>query len=415
MPLAEATPESCGLSPSRLARIPAFLEERYIKTGDLPNYLVAVVRNGKVCYSAHGGLADVARGTPVAEDTIFRIYSMTKPITSVAIMMLVEEGKIAIEDPVFKYIPSWKDLRVYDGGVYPDFRTKRPARPMLVVDLLRHTSGLTYDFQFRTNVDAAYRELGIGSQKHTLEETIALLAKLPLEFSPGEAWNYSVSTDVLGYLVQVVSGMKFEDFLRSRIFEPLGMIDTGFVVPPEKIGRLAGLYGKGRKRKLVPMDDPRKSDRAAMPKFVSGGGGLVSTAADYLRFSKMLLNGGRLDGVRLLSRRTLKLMASNHIPGGRDLATASTSMFSEAGNEGMGFGLGFSVLMDPAAAMSAGGKGQFAWGGAASTAFWIDPEEDLAVVFMTQLMPSSTFPIRRELQTLVSAAVDDDAPAKSKL
>ncbi len=277
---------------------------------------------------------------------------------------------------------------------------------MQMVDLLRHTSGLTYDFQSRTNIDAAYRKAKIAQMHGPLDfdGTVAELAKIPLEFSPGEAWNYSISTDILGILVERISGQTFQDFLAQRIFKPLGMTETGFQVQEHQRARFAACYN------AVPgglklQDDPATSAYHNTPSFHSGGGGLVSTAHDYMRFCKMLANGGELDGARLIAPRTLKLMASNHLPGGQDLTHLSRSLFSEATNAGVGFGLGFAVTFDPVKAMMPSSPGEFYWGGAASTAFWIDPVEDIAVVFMTQLMPSSTYPIRRELRTLVYSAL----------
>jgi CubicO group peptidase (beta-lactamase class C family) len=402
-------PETVGLSRARLARIERFIDQRYIKPGKLPHALTLVARRGEIAHLSVQGLADVERGVALTEDAIFRIYSMTKPLTSVALMMLVEEGAIAIDDPVDKFIPAWKDLGVFQAGVAPLFMTERPKRPMQVVDLLRHTSGLTYGFQNRTNVDAAYRKAAFGGvdSKLPLADMIAELGKLPLEFSPGEAWNYSVSTDVLGYLVQVVSGMPFPEFLKSRLTGPLGMVDTDFQVPPEKASRFVACYNRGPKGELALQDDPKKSSYLTEPAFYSGGGGLVSTAADYMKFCQMLLNGGVANGTRFLSRKTIALMTANHLPGGQDLTQMSRSLFSEATNAGIGFGLGFAVNIDPAAAMLSSTKGEYYWGGAASTAFWIDPVEELAVVFMTQLLPSSTYPIRRELRTLVYSAFDD--------
>jgi CubicO group peptidase (beta-lactamase class C family) len=334
---------------------------------------------------------------------------MTKPITTAAFMMLVEEGRAAVDDPVEKFIPEWRDLGVFVAGQPGAWVTRRPDRPMQVVDLLRHTSGLTYGFQTRTNVDRAYRKAGIGEMagKLGLEAMIAALAKVPLEFSPGEAWNYSVSTDVVGYLIQVITGRPFQDFLRERITEPLGMTDTAFDVAPEKADRLTACYNFAPPSGLALQDDPQTSPYLAAPAFYSGGGGLVSTAADYLKFCQMLLNGGQANGVRFLSRKTLAFMTLNHLPGGKDLTELSRSMFSEAAYAGIGFGLGFAVNTDLAKNLIASSVGEFYWGGAASTAFWVDPAEDLTVVLMTQLTPSSSYPIRRELRTLVYAAIDD--------
>jgi len=399
-------PESVGLSAQRLNHLDRFLERQYIQTGKIKGAAILVARRGQIAHFSALGLADAERAKPTKEDTIFRIYSMTKPLTSIAFMMLVEEGLVALDDPVARFIPDWKDLGVFDGGTLETgFRTKPLSRPMLMVDLLRHTAGLTYGFQNRTNVDAAYRGMGIGEVGSTidLDSMIAGLARIPLEFSPGEGWNYSVATDVLGYLVGKISGKPFEVFIKERLTEPLKMTDTDFFVPAAKADRLAACYGLGP-RGVSLQDDPRKSAYLAPPSLVSGGGGLVSTASDYLRFCQMLLNGGELDGVRFVSPKTIELMSQNHLPGGQDLSTMSRSLFSEAAYAGLGFGLGFSTTIDPAATLIPASKGDLSWGGAASTFFWVDPREDLAVVFMTQLLPSSAYPIRRELRTLVYSA-----------
>jgi CubicO group peptidase (beta-lactamase class C family) len=398
-------PEGVGLSSERLKKIDRFIEREYLATGKLHGAQIAVSRRGQLAHFSSLGLMDAERGRPMASDTIYRIYSMSKPITSVAFMMLVEEGLVALDDPVARYIPAWAELGVYDGGFMDTFRTKRPARPMQIVDLLRHTSGLTYGFQQRGNVDAAYRKLGLGEieTKGTLDTMIEGLAGLPLEFSPGEAWNYSVSTDVLGYLIGVISGMPFERFLATRLFEPLRMGDTGFHVPADQAGRLAACYALGPKG-VVLQDDPTKSAYLSAPDFVSGGGGLVSTTDDYLRFCRMLLNGGELDGEHILSPKTVRLMGTNHLPGGADLSSMSRSMFSEAAYAGLGFGLGFSTTIDPAATLIPSTIGDMSWGGAASTFFWVDPVEELIVILMTQLLPSSAYPIRRQLRTLAYSA-----------
>ncbi len=411
-------PESIGLSSERLARIPAFLDERYIKTGKLPCAQVQVWRRGKLAVDEVLGLADRERKRPLEKDAIFRIYSMTKPVTSVAFMMLVEQGLVALDDPVAKFIPEWANLGVFAAGTDAGWATTPPARPMLMIDLLRHTSGLTYGFQMQGNIDAAYRKLKVAEDLRlgTLQEFIDKLAKLPLVFSPGEAWNYSVSTDVLGYLVETISGMPFEAYLEQNIFQPLGMVDTAFTVAAEKKHRLTACYAAGvlgsKAVKAGPpplQDDPEKSPYLTPTDFPSGGGGLTSTMADYMRFARMLLNGGELDGARLLSPKTLQLMTANHLPGGKDLTQMSKSLFSEATYAGVGFGLGFGVTVDPAATMIPGSKGDFFWGGAASTFFWVDPVEDLTVVFMTQLLPSSAYPVRRELRTLVYSAFTESA------
>jgi CubicO group peptidase (beta-lactamase class C family) len=398
-----------GFSADRLARLDRFIQSRYIDSGRLPCAQVLIARRGETVHQLVAGQRDVARAVPAQEDTLFRIYSMTKPITSIAFMMLVEEGLVALDDPVARYIPEWKDLGVFVAGNSGGFQTKTPARPMQIVDLLRHTSGLTYGFQNRTNVDAAYRKLGIGEIGSTidLDAMIAGLGKLPLEFSPGEAWNYSVSTDVLGYLVGKISGMAFEDFLQTRIFDPLGMTDTGFQVKAGQGHRLAACYNATPKGGLSLQDDPETSPYLAPPGLVSGGGGLVSTAADYMKFCQMLVNGGHANGQVFVAPKTLKLMASNHLPDGKDLTQLSRSLFSESTNAGVGFGLGFAVVQNAPATLLPSSNGEYYWGGAASTAFWIDPVEELAVVFMTQVLPSSAYPIRRELRTLVYSALTE--------
>ena len=403
-----ASPESAGMSKAAFDRLEDHLKRRYLDAGRFPGTQLVVYRRGKVVHSMVQGLADLERKVPVKDDTIFRIYSMTKPITSVAFMMLFEEGRVALDEPVHKYIPEWKDLGVFQAGLAGAFLTRPPSRPMLIVDLLRHTSGLTYGFQQRSNVDAAYREMKIGEVEKagTLDSMIESLAKIPLEFSPGEAWNYSVSTDVIGYLIGKISGKPFEQFLKERIFDPLGMNDTDFFVPADKAHRLAACYS-AEKGKMKLQDDPTTSSFLAPPSFISGGGGLCSTAADYLTFCRALLGGGELGGVRLIGPKTLALMTSNHLPDGRDLPEMSRSLFSEATYNGIGFGLGFSVTMKPAQTLIPGSAGEYSWGGAATTSFWIDPAEELAAVFMTQVLPSSAYPVRRELRTMVYAAITD--------
>jgi CubicO group peptidase (beta-lactamase class C family) len=408
-------PESLGFSSARLARIDRFLKDRYIETGKLAGIQLKIARRGESVHDSVMGVADRERTTPVREDTIFRIYSMTKPITSVAFMMLAEEGLVALDDPVHRYIPSWRDLGVYAAGLPGIFQTKPLDAPMRIVDLLRHTSGLTYGFQFRSNVDAAYRQLGIGhatlglgmkDPKLDLDGMIEALANVPLEFSPGTGWNYSVSTDVLGYLIGRISGMSFPDFLKARIFEPLGMHDTGFFVPESKLDRFAACYAIAPDGSAALQDDPLTSPFRRPPHFLSGGGGLVGTADDYMKFCTMLLNRGIANGHRLVSPKTIELMCANHLPGGRQVIDMSRSLFSEATFAGLGFGLGFAVTINVAQTMVPGSLGECYWGGAATTSFWVDPKEELAVVLMTQLMPSTIYPIRRELRTMVYAALE---------
>jgi len=400
-----------GFSQNRLARIIPTLAAHYIDTGAIPGALLMVWRRGVLAHLGLAGHIDLERRTPVREDAIYRIYSMTKPVTSVALLMLMEEGRIALDDPVARYIPGFAGLGVFAGGADGNFATAAPARPMLVVDLLCHTSGLTYDFHNRTPVDAAYRRLGVGAfaTEGGLAGMVAQLETLPLEFSPGEQWNYSVATDVAGYLVEKISGMRLGEFLARRVFQPLGMEDTDFFVPQQKLDRLATCY-QVKDGRLVVQADARASAFAASPKLESGGGGLVGTAGDYMRFCRMLLNGGTLDRAQLLSPKTVALMTMNHLPGGAQMTDmmASTSLFNETGYSGVGFGLGVSVTVDVPAARLPGSVGEFAWGGAASTAFFVDPKEDMAVVFMTQVLGApDRVRLRRELRTLVYGAMTE--------
>jgi CubicO group peptidase (beta-lactamase class C family) len=413
------SPEELGLNSARLGFLDSHLD-RYVQQGKLAGTVVLVARHGEIAHFQAGGLADRERNRPMQKDTIFRIYSMSKPITAVALMQLYERGLMQIDDPVEKYVPEWADLRVYAGGTYPNFTTKRTDRPMTVRDLLSHQSGLTYGFLSRTNVDAAYRQLEIdaGCAERSLKGMVSALTKLPLEFSPGSRWNYSVGIDICGYLVEVISGQRFDDYLRSNIFEPLGMDDTGFHVPAAKQARFAANYSvnPGGALSLTTVDaskgiqladDPEKSPYLKPPTYLSGGGGLVSTATDYFRFAQALCNDGELDGQRIIGRKTLELMTSNHLPDGTDLMHHALGSWAETTFNGIGFGLGVSVTLDPALAQLSGTPGEFAWGGAASTAFWVDPIEQLVVVFMTQLMPSSFYNIRRELRAIVYSTLTD--------
>ena len=398
------SPASLGMDAARLARIDRFLAERYVDPGRLPYAALLVARDGAVVHHSVLGKASLETGAPAREDTIARIYSMTKPITSVALMMLVEQGLVMLDDPVARHVPAFERARVFAGGAAGRFETVAPAEPVRVVDLLRHTSGLTYDFQNRTAVDAAYRTsriepLGFAGD---LAAFVERLVDLPLEFQPGTAWNYGVSTDVVGHIVERVSGLSLDRFFAERILGPLGMADTAFHIPDDKRDRAAGCYARDGAGRLVPHD---LRNFHVPPTCPSGGGGLVSTAADYLRFCEMVRRGGELDGVRLLGPKTVASMLQNHLPGHRDLHDLSVAMFSEGIYRGVGFGLGFAVVDDPTATGIAGSPGEASWGGLASTSFWIDPLEGLSVVFLTQLIPSSTWPVRRELRAMVNAAI----------
>ena len=401
-----ATPEEVGLSSAALRRVDEHLSQRYVSSERLAGTLTMIARNGRLAFCSALGSMDRERRKPMQRDTIFRIYSMTKPITSVALMMLHERGHFQLGDPVHRWIPEFEHARVYTSGRYPAFVSEPVQRPITIRDLLSHQSGLTYGFMERSGLDAAYRKLKLdGRYPGTLQAWVRELAQLPLEFSPGTRWNYSVATDVLGHLVEVMSGESLDVYFRKRIFEPLGMRDTAFSVSEDKLERFAANYAIGRDGKLALLDDPADSPYGRPTAFFSGGGGLVSTADDYLRFTEFLRLGGELDGVRLLGPRTIKYMASNHLPGNQDMAALALGRFGESRYEGSGFGLGFSVLLDPVRAQVPGSVGEFGWGGMASTAFWVDPQEDLSVVFMTQLTPSSTFPLRAELRSLIYGAI----------
>ena len=397
-----------GFDPHRLQRIDAFVRERYLDTGLLPHAQLLIARDGEIAHFSSQGAAREG-GPDINDRSLFRIASMTKPITSVAFMQLVEDGLVAVDTPVHHVLPELKGVGVYHGGgAGVPFVTKPTTEPMRMLDLLRHTAGLTYGFQNRSNIDAAYRKdkLGEWHGEDDLQAFVAKLGKLPLEFSPGEAWNYSVATDVLGAVVERVSGQTLDAYFRDRIFAPLGMDDTFFHVPADKIDRLTDAWAFHPVKGVRVMSDPgAQSGWSRTPKLLSGGGGLVSTALDYHRFCQMCANGGTLDGVRVIGRKTLDLMRLNHLPGGSDLASMSKSLFSETQNAGTGFGLGVAVVQDVARTMLPGSPGEYYWGGMYSTAFFIDPVERLHMVFMTQLMPSSQYPIRRELKTMIYAAL----------
>ena len=399
------TPEDVGLSSERLSRIDTHLERRYLGPGKIAGCLTLVARDGKIAWLSAQGHRDRERQAPMTEDTLFRIYSMSKPITSVALMTLYEEGHFQLDDAVEKMIPEFRDLRVFRSGNHPDWITDPCERPISVRDLLTHMSGLTYGFMECSNVDAAYRKLAVGDRSGSLRQMIETLGELPLEFSPGTRWNYSVATDVCGYLVEVLSGQKFDEFLEDRILGPLGMVDTGFHVRADQVERFAANYERGPDRALRLLDDPQSSAYLQPAGLLSGGGGLVSTASDYARFCNMILGGGELAGTRILSPRTLELMMTNHLPGGTDLSSLASGSFSETTYDGIGFGPGFAVFLDQARAQAVGSAGESYWGGAASTIFWVDPSEDLAVVFMVQLMPSGTFNFRGQLKSIIYGSI----------
>ena len=402
-------PETVGLASEGLHRIDRHLISRYIEPGKIAGALTLVARRGEVAWLSPLGAMDRERKKPMRADTLFRIYSMTKPVTSVALMMLHERGALALADPVHRYIPEWSSLRVHRYGRYPHFVTEPAARAMTIRDLLAHTSGLSYQIMERSPVDEAYRQLEVGGPAGTLRDMVEKLAALPLEFSPGTRWGYSIATDVIARLVEIVSGQSFDEYLRTQIFEPLGMVDTSFVVPAAKLGRFAANYQRlPGSTEVTLMDDPQDSPFTRPKTFYSGGGGLVSTATDYFRFAEMLRRGGDLDGKRILGPRTIAYMTTNHLPDGKDLASlAMPGTFSETRFEGVGFGLGFHVVVDPVRAQVPSSVGEYGWGGLASTAFWVDPAEDLVVVFLTQLVPSNTFDFRGQLKAIIRGAIVD--------
>ena len=391
--------EDLGFVSDRLARIPAFIQANYLDNGKLPFASVLVGRGDDIALQWSSG---------VAEDAIFRIASMTKPITSVAFMQLVEQGLVALTDPVTKYIPEFAQLGVFvGGGGNVPFMTRAPKTQMRVIDLLRHTAGFTYSFQEQGNIDAAYRKTDVESwTKNTSQSVIDTLAQIPLEFDPGTQWNYSVATDILGILVERISGLSLPEYFQTHIFTPLGMTDSFFQVPADKAARIPEGFAFDPETKMKLIDKAGADSMWAKGwSFNSGGGGLASSVADYYRFCRMLLNGGALDGAQILSPKTIELMTANHIPGGQDLTQMSKSLFSEAEMAGIGFGLGFATTIDSAATLTPCSTGDFYWGGMYSTAFFVDPVEDIIMIFMTQLLPSTTYPVRREIKTMIYSAL----------
>jgi CubicO group peptidase (beta-lactamase class C family) len=408
---AEVDAPEVGLDAQRLQRIDQHFA-RYVDDGRLPGWLVAVSRRGRLAHVSCYGSRDLEAGLPVEPDTLWRIYSMTKPVTSVAAMVLYEEGALELSDPVSKFIPAFAGVRVYAGGSDQRQVTVPAAEPVRIWHLLTHTSGLTYGFHRVHPVDARYRAAGFewsvpgGMDLATACET---WASLPLLFQPGTEWNYSVATDVLGRVVEVASGQRLDEFFAARILGPLGMTDTAFYAGDEGIGRLAALYTPTGDAKTARLDSLGRVARKPA-RLNSGGGGLLSTAGDYHRFLHMLLDtpgspAGELDGARLLSSPTVGYMARNHLPGGLDLETFGRPLYAESPFAGIGFGLGFGVVIDPVPSRVVCSEGELSWGGAASTAFWIDQREELAVAFYTQLLPSSTYRIRPQLRQLVYQAL----------
>jgi len=411
----ELSPKEAGFAPGRLDRIADHLSRAYVDNGKIAGCQVAVTRRGHLAYFKSLGEMDRERDKPMRDDTIFRIYSMTKPIASVALMMLYERGYFQLNDPVYRFIPEWRDQRVWVNGEGATMQTTKPHRPPSMRDMLCHTGGLTSGAtlaQFGMPesahpVDKEYARIGVKrGGGETLSTFVKKLAQVPLRYEPGERWMYSLSTDVCGALVEIISGKRFDKFLGDEIFGPLKMNDTAFYVPPEKVERLAANYRRGADKKPVLFDDPQKSTYLKEPSFFSGAGGLVSTTADYVRFCDMLRRGGELDGVRILGPRTIELMRRNHLKDGNDLTQMAIGGFSETANEGVGFGLGFACTLDSVNSGSIVGNDWY-WGGAASTIFWVDAKDDLAVVFMTQLIPSATFNFRGQLKSIVYSSIEN--------
>ncbi len=409
----ELAPKKTGLSAARLERIGEHLERRYIAPGKIAGCQVAVARHGHLAYFRSFGHMDREAGKAMADDAIFRIYSMTKPVTSVALMTLYERGHFQLNDPVSRFFPAWKGQRVWVSGEGAAMVTEAPVRPLSMRDMLCHTGGLTYGDALAAlgapstglAVDKVYAQLRVRRDRgETLTDFMGKLAQVPLLYQPGERWMYSLSTDVCGALVEAISGQRFDKYLQDAIFDPLGMKDTAFFVGPDKAERLCANYRRGADKSLRLLG--ATSEYLREPAFFSGGGGLTSTTQDYLRFCEMLRRGGELDGARILGPRTVALMHRNHLQGGKDLAQMAIGGFSETVDEGVGFGLGFATTLDEVAAGGLGG-GDYYWGGAASTLFAVDPVEDLTWVFMTQFMPSGTFNFRGQLKSLIYSAIAD--------
>lgn len=402
-----------GVDIDRLQPLHHRLQRDYIDSGRIAGCQWLVARRGEVVVRHTLGLSDVERGQPMRDDTLMRIYSMTKPITSLALMMLYEEGHFGLNDPVHAVIPSWREQRVWVQGRGETMQTRPPRRPVTFRQLLNHSAGLTYGGALLDAgaepdpVDEAYAAADINTRNgDSLATLVDKLGRVPLRYEPGEAWCYSLATDVCGWLVQQISGVPFERVLHERIFAPLGMKDTGFTVPAAEADRLAACYRHDAVLGRVLADDPATSPWLRTPALHSGGGGLISTLDDYHRFCKMLRRGGELDGERLIGSRTLELMHVNHLPGDVDLTQRAIDRFGETPQQGVGFGLGFATTLSGARA-GVPGAGDFYWGGLASTLFWVDPREDLVAIFLTQLIPSRTYDFRTLFKSVVYGALID--------
>jgi len=405
--------KEADMCPDRLERITHHFNARYIEPGKIPGCQILVVRHGHIAYFRTLGMMDLERQKPMRDDTIFRIFSMTKPIASVALMQLYEQALFQLADPVRRFIPEWQDLQVYVSGTGDDMETEPCQKSMTIRDLLMHMSGLTLGDPgrptlrpFRISVlDGKTPVMQSRQNGSTLADVVRMLSTRPLMFQPGTHWNYGISTDICGYLVEVISGQRFDQYLAENVFGPLSMKDTGFHVPEDGHHRFPALYTRNPNKTLRLIDDAEQSRYLAPPSYFSGAGGLVSTTEDYSRFCQMLLNGGELDGVRILGRKTIELMSMNHLPGGVDLEAIATGGYAETGFTGVGFGLGFAVTLGDVQTQSIGSNGDYFWGGAANTVFWIDPEEDLYTIFMTQLVPTGIFNFRGQLKNIIYGAI----------
>jgi len=397
-------PEVAGFDPAGLDAVRAWMRS-WVDGGRLPGALTLVARGGRVAFLEGCGLRDVEAARPIEEDTIFRIYSMTKPVTAVAAMILVQEGALGLDDPVSRYISSFEHLTVNRFGAGDEIVADPATRPMTVRHLLTHTSGLTYGEGNPGAVSRLYEEhwTDFGPDDGPLSEIVERLATIPLLFDPGEAWNYGVSTDVLGRVIEVASGRPLDAFMRDRVLGPLGMDDTSFRIRPEKRERFAALYGATERGGLQLLESPTSNPYVEEVTTLSGGAGLLSTARDYLRFAEMLRRGGTVDRARVLEEESVRQMTTNHLRG--DLAATGQTSFNETTTAGVGFGLGVSVVIDPSRTAWRSSLGEFAWGGYASTAFWVDPVHEVTTVFLTQLIPSDRYPIRGELHELVADAL----------
>jgi len=407
-------PSAVDMSAARLARIKPAMQA-YVDQRGFAGISTMLSRRGKVVHFEQVGFQDREAGTLLAPDTIFRIYSMTKPVTCAALMILHEEGRFQLADPLAKYMPAFANVRVLAGG--PGYTKEEVLeRPITIQHLFTHTAGLTYGFMEDSPVGAMYLEAGLLSDTTSpLEKIIAEMARLPLAYQPGSRWHYSMSIDVLGHLIEILSGQALGDFLREHLFRPLGMNDTGFPVPASQQHRVSAVYGHPdiathafsqiaaawmagqNERREVANTYPISE----APNFARGGHGLFSTASDYMRFAQMLLNGGKLDGARILGRKTIDLMFSNHLPPGLLPYQLGPIPFT-----GYGFGLGSRVLMNVAQSGVPGSVGEHGWSGAAKTHFWVDPQEEIIGVFMSQFMIAFDWP-EKDFQVLTYAALED--------